>query len=47
MDKCNFYTQTEEDSMSDDSHYSVIKLVLSRTSTDRKVSRYKKPRIKL
>jgi len=48
MDNCNFYTETEVDSMSDDFDYSAIKLVFfSRTQTDRKVARYEKPRVKL
>jgi hypothetical protein len=47
MDKCNFYTQTEVDSISGDSDCSAIKLVVSRTQTELKVARYEKYRVKL
>jgi hypothetical protein len=40
MNDCNFYTQNEVDSISDDFYFSAIKLVVSRTQTDRKVARY-------
>jgi hypothetical protein len=47
MDNYNFYTQTEVDTMSHDFDHSAIKLVVSRTRTDRTVARYEKPRVKL
>lgn len=42
MDNCKFYTQTEVDSIADGFDCSAIKLVASRTQTDRKVARYEK-----